>query len=75
MSKDACHDDVCVTCADQLLEVVVVGVSTDGRTALVVRDGAPEELCIELIDGVSPGDRLLAHGGVALQRAGAESAT
>jgi hydrogenase maturation factor len=63
-----CSDDVCITCADQLLEVVVVAVSADGSTATVTCEGTEAEVSIDLVDGVGAGDHLLSHGGVALQR-------
>jgi hypothetical protein len=63
-----CHDDVCITCSDQLLAMVVTGVDAGGRTASGTIDGKPVEVGIELIDAVEPGDMLLCHGGVALQR-------
>jgi hydrogenase maturation factor len=31
-------------------------------------DGTPVEISVELLDGAAPGDVVLAHGGVALQR-------
>jgi hydrogenase maturation factor len=64
-----CHDEVCITCSDQLLRVVVDAVDPAGLTARGNVGGARCEVSIELIDGVQPGDVLLAHGGVALQRA------
>lgn len=63
-----CHDEVCITCSDQLLEVVVTGVDTDAGIARGTIDGADAEVGIDLLDGVTVGDVLLCHGGVALQR-------
>jgi hydrogenase maturation factor len=63
-----CHDDVCITCSDQLFEVVVTSVSPDGAVARATRDGIPCEVSVELLDNVVAGEHLLAHGGVALQR-------
>ena len=68
MNDATCHDDVCITCSDQLLEVVVTGISDDRCTATATCDGALCEVSVELIDGVRVGEHLLAHGGVALQR-------
>ena len=67
MTENVCHDEVCITCSDQLLEVVVTAVSADGGTAQATYDGVACEVSIDLIDGVVSGDHLLAHGGVALQ--------
>jgi len=64
-----CHDEVCITCADALLPVVVEWISEDGCTARGHQDGAPCEVSVELVDGVEVGDTVLVHGGVALQLA------
>ncbi len=69
MTDSSCHEEVCITCSDQLLEVVVTAVSADGSTARATCDGRPCDVSIELLDGVVSGEHLLAHGGVALQRA------
>ena len=58
----------CITCSDQLLRLVVESVDDTGMLAGGTIDGEPAEIGIELIDGVRPGDILLCHGGVALQR-------
>lgn len=63
-----CHDEVCITCSDQLLEVTVISVDESTGTARGSVDGTAVEVSIELIDSVRPGDVLLCHGGVALQR-------
>ncbi len=68
MTGARCSEEVCITCADELLEVVVTAVSPDGSTAAVTCAGAADEVSIELVDGVVAGEHLLAHGGVALQR-------
>ncbi len=67
MSDNACHDEVCITCSDQLLEVVVVALTDDGSTAQVTCDGVASEVSVDLLESVAVGDHLLAHGGVALQ--------
>jgi hypothetical protein len=63
-----CHDEVCITCSDQLLLMVVTVVDAAAGTARGTIDGTPVEVSVELIDGVEPGEVLLCHGGVALQR-------
>ncbi|HEV3274636.1 MAG TPA: hydrogenase assembly protein HupF [Candidatus Dormibacteraeota bacterium] len=63
-----CHDEVCITCSDQLLEMVVTDVDEAAGIARGTIDGTHAEVGIELLDGVTAGDVLLCHGGVALQR-------
>jgi hypothetical protein len=63
-----CHDEVCITCSDQLLSMVVTGVDESAGLARGVIDGEAGEVAIDLLDGVTVGEVLLCHGGVALQR-------
>jgi hydrogenase maturation factor len=63
-----CHDEVCITCSDQLLTLMVVEVDEAAGTARGTIDGQPDEVVVDHIDNVSAGDVLLCHGGVALQR-------
>ena len=63
-----CHDDVCITCSDQLLAVVVTEVDGPAGIARGTIDGSEVEVGIDLLDGVTAGEVLLCHGGVALQR-------
>jgi hydrogenase maturation factor len=63
-----CHDEVCITCSDQLLTLMVVEVDEAAGTARGTIDAQPVEVGVDLIDNVSAGDVLLCHGGVALQR-------
>ncbi|MFI5285357.1 MAG: hydrogenase assembly protein HupF [Candidatus Dormibacteria bacterium] len=64
----ACHDEVCITCSDQLLSMLVTDVDTEAGIARGTIDGSEVEVGIDLLDGVTVGDVLLCHGGVALQR-------
>ena len=63
-----CHDEVCITCSDQLLAMTVHEVDAATDTARGTIDGEPVEVSVQLLDNVVPGDVLLCHGGVALQR-------
>ncbi len=74
MTGPTCHDEVCITCSDQLLEVLVTAVSADGSTAAGTCDGVACEVSVDLLDDVVAGDHLLVHGGVALQRGSLEAA-
>ncbi len=56
----------CVTCGDVAVAATVV--SVEGTTAVVDVDGEREHVGIELVDPVAPGDVLLCHAGVALDR-------
>lgn len=66
--SDVPHDEVCITCSDQMLRLVVDSVDDDLMIARGTINGEPTEIGVELIDGVHPGDVLMCHGGVALQR-------
>jgi D-sedoheptulose 7-phosphate isomerase len=61
-------DDACVTCGDVAVEARVVAVSNGSAT--VERDGARENVAVELVEDVAVGDVLLCHAGVALERVG-----
>ncbi|HEY4869168.1 MAG TPA: hydrogenase assembly protein HupF [Candidatus Dormibacteraeota bacterium] len=63
-----CRDEVCITCSDQLLSMIVRDVDAGSDIARGTIDGQPVEVSVELLDNVVPGDVLLCHGGVALQR-------
>ena len=60
--------DACITCGDVAVEARVVAVSNG--TAMVERDGAHEEIAVDLLEGVAVGDTVLCHAGVALERLG-----
>ena len=58
--------DACITCGDVAVEARVVAV--ENGTAVVERDGAREEVVVELVGGVQIGDVVLCHAGVALEK-------
>jgi len=58
--------DTCITCGDTAVVATVVEV--DGDTALVEAGGKRERVGVELVRPVAPGDELLCHAGIALQR-------
>ena len=64
MSVDAEH---CITCGDTAVLATVVRVS--GAMATVDVDGHEENVGIELVESVAPGDVLVCHAGVALEKA------
>jgi hydrogenase maturation factor len=63
MSLDAEH---CITCGDVAVTATVVSVS--GDTATVEDDGRREQVGIDLVSPVEPGEALLCHAGIALQK-------
>lgn len=58
--------DACITCGDVAVEARVV--SVDRHTATIEKDGAREQVAVELVAPVAVGDVLLCHAGVALER-------
>jgi D-sedoheptulose 7-phosphate isomerase len=56
----------CITCSDEAVEAEVVAVR--GMEAIVRVDGAEEHVGVDLVAGVAPGDVLLCHAGIALER-------
>lgn len=60
------RDERCVTCGDVAVAATVVRVR--GHTATVAVDGRREQVGIELVEGVAPGDVLLCHAGIALEK-------
>lgn len=63
-------DDGCITCGDVALPLTVVEV---GEFDAVCRDdeGRTELVATELVEPLAPGDRVLVHAKVALERLGA----
>lgn len=56
----------CITCSDEAIAARVVAV--DGSNATVELDGNRERVGIELVEPVEPGDTLLCHAGIALEK-------
>ncbi len=68
LGPSADHGDACITCGDVALPLTVV--SVDGADARCRDDdtGAEEVVAIDLVGPVGPGDRVLVHARVALER-------
>ena len=67
MSNCDLHDGACITCGDVAVPLTVVEVL--GTDALCVDDhGRSEQVAVELVDAVAPGDRILVHARVAIER-------
>jgi D-sedoheptulose 7-phosphate isomerase len=56
----------CLTCSDEAVEARVVEV--EGVNATVEAEGRREQVGIELVEPVAPGDTLLCHAGIALEK-------
>jgi hypothetical protein len=64
MTPDA---DACITCGDVAVALEVV--SVDGADAVCrAPDGGTEVVAVELVAPVFPGDRVLVHARVALEK-------
>jgi D-sedoheptulose 7-phosphate isomerase len=64
--QEACSGEVCITCGDVALPAAVVSVR--GSAALVRTAQGEEEADVTLVAPVAPGELVLVHGGVALER-------
>jgi hydrogenase maturation factor len=62
------EDGHCLTCSDQAIPVKVLHVNHKTGLAQVAVGDETEEIDITLVENVTPGDTLLAHGGVAIER-------
>ena len=58
--------EACITCGDVAVEARVVAV--DNGTAVIEKDGATEDVAADLVPGLVPGDRVLCHAGVVLEK-------
>jgi D-sedoheptulose 7-phosphate isomerase len=59
-------DDACITCGDVAVQARVVALRNG--TATIEKEGAREDVAIDLVEGVEVGDVLLCHAGVALEK-------
>jgi D-sedoheptulose 7-phosphate isomerase len=64
-------DEACITCGDVAVQARVVALNNGNAT--IEKDGAREDVAIDLVEGVQLGDQLLCHAGVALEKVGGES--
>ena len=60
------HPAHCITCSDEAVEVAVIAV--DGPEAVVLVNAVEERVAIDLVPDAVPGDVLLCHAGIALER-------
>jgi hydrogenase maturation factor len=59
---------VCITCSDVAVSMRVMRVGEDGLADCETEDGQAASVEIGLIDEVRPGDAVLVHARVAIQR-------
>ena len=60
MNLEPCHDGVCITCADEAVEVRVLSLGDDGLALVETGAGTKEEVSVALVDA-RVGDRILVH--------------
>jgi hydrogenase expression/formation protein HypC len=58
----------CITCGDVALPMRVIALSEDGLADCEDGEGRHSEVEVALLDDVKPGDELLVHACVAIQR-------
>jgi len=61
----------CITCGD-IAVVLTVRTLTGSDASCVDEEGREEQVATELVGEVHPGDRVLVHAGVAIERLSAE---
>jgi hydrogenase maturation factor len=60
-------EDGCITCGDVAVVLTVTSVA-DADAVCTDEQGRQETVATELVGDVGPGDRLLVHAGVAIER-------
>ena len=58
----------CITCGDMALVVRVLSVDRETGLGLIALEVGVEQVDLSLVDDIAPGDLILVHGGVALER-------
>jgi D-sedoheptulose 7-phosphate isomerase len=59
-------DEACITCGDVAVRARVAEIQ--GPTAVIERDGAFEQVAIDLVEELEVGDTVLCHAGVAIEK-------
>jgi hydrogenase maturation factor len=62
----SCDEDHCITCSDAAVPMTIRRLEADGLAECVDASGAACAVDLALVDGVSAGDTVLVHAGVAL---------
>jgi D-sedoheptulose 7-phosphate isomerase len=66
-------DEACITCGDVAVQARVVALHNGSAT--IEKDGAREDVAVELVEQVAVGDLLLCHAGVALEKLSPQQST
>ena len=64
------HGSVCITCGDVAIPMRVIRTGDDGLADCVTDEGVTSQVELALVDA-QPGDEVLVHACVAIQRLGA----
>jgi hydrogenase expression/formation protein HypC len=64
VSEPDCHADVCITCSDSAVQVIVIRLLADGLAEVETGQGR-EEVSVALVTA-AVGDTILVHAGEAL---------
>ena len=65
--------ETCVTCSDEAVVALVVGLDGLDAAVEVEGDGSVERVALDLVPDAAVGERLLCHAGIALERTDAQS--
>jgi hydrogenase maturation factor len=68
------HEEHCITCGDEAIEMTVVRVRDDDLALCERADGARSSVETALVAPVQAGDRLLVHAGTAIAHGQAPAA-
>lgn len=67
MSQPACDPDGhCITCGDEGVAMRVVSIGRQGAVCVDDEGARHEQVAVDLVEPVAPGDRVLVHAGVAI---------
>jgi D-sedoheptulose 7-phosphate isomerase len=69
-ATEADDPEACITCGDVAVTARIVEIQ--GPTAVIEKDGAFEQIAIDLVEGLERGDMVLCHAGVALEKVPSE---
>lgn len=68
LGSDLDHGDACITCGDVALVLTVVSIDGSDARCRDEATGAEETVAVDLVGPLRPGDRVLVHARVALER-------